>query len=75
MGLFRYALQQQITLFNEEDFVFGLGGPEPDDLVDNFQLRGVNLNQLPALEGQGIHGPRKSWTLRHQLASHPPPCY
>ena len=46
--------QQQITLFNEEDFTFSLGGPEPDNLVDNFQLRGVNLNQLPALEGQGI---------------------
>ena len=47
-------LQEQITLFNEEDFTFALGGPEPDNLVDNFQLRGVNLNQLPALEGQGI---------------------
>ena len=46
--------QQQITLFNEEDFAYTLGGPEPDDLVDNFQLRSVNLNQLPALEGQGI---------------------
>ncbi|CAN0442552.1 unnamed protein product, partial [Laminaria digitata] len=45
---------QQITLFNEDDFAFSLGGPEPDNLVDNFQLRGVNLNQLPALEGQGI---------------------
>ena len=51
---FVFHLQQQITLFNEEDFAFSLGGPEPDNLVDNFQLRGVNLNQLPALEGQGI---------------------
>ena len=47
-------LQQQITAFDKEDFVFALGGPEPDNLVDNFQLRGVNLNQLPALAGQGI---------------------
>ena len=47
-------LQQQITAFDTEDFAFSLGGPEPDNLVDNFQLRGVNLNQLPALEGQGI---------------------
>ena len=47
-------LQQQITLFNEEDFIFPLGGPEPDNLVDNVELRAVNLNQLPALEGQGI---------------------
>eukprot|EP00904_Undaria_pinnatifida_P006379 jgi/Undpi1/2871/HiC_scaffold_14.g06248.m1 len=46
--------QQQITMFNPEDFVFSLGGPEPSELVDNFQLRGVNLNQLPALEEQGI---------------------
>ena len=41
-------------MFNPEDFVFSLGGPEPSELVDNFQLRGVNLNQLPALEEQGI---------------------
>ena len=47
-------LQQQITAFDKEDFAFALGGPEPDNLVDNFQLRGVNLNQLPALAGQGI---------------------
>eukprot|EP00904_Undaria_pinnatifida_P006373 jgi/Undpi1/2866/HiC_scaffold_14.g06243.m1 len=46
--------QQQITLFNPEDFAFSLGGPEPSNLVDNFQLRSVNLNQLPALEGQGL---------------------
>eukprot|EP00904_Undaria_pinnatifida_P006385 jgi/Undpi1/2877/HiC_scaffold_14.g06254.m1 len=46
--------QQQVTLFNEDDFAFSLGGPGPSDLVDGFQLRGVNLNQLPALEGQGI---------------------
>ncbi|CAN0470066.1 unnamed protein product, partial [Scytosiphon promiscuus] len=48
------CLQDRITAFNNEDFAFSLGGPEPDNLVDNFQLRGVNLNQLPALEGQGI---------------------
>ncbi|CAM9577492.1 unnamed protein product, partial [Laminaria digitata] len=47
-------LQQKITDFNEDDFAFNLGGPEPDNLVDNFQIRGVNLNQLPALSGQGI---------------------
>ncbi|CAM9252730.1 unnamed protein product [Scytosiphon promiscuus] len=46
--------QEQITLFHPEDFAFSLGGPEPDALVDGFQIRGVNLNQLPALEGQGI---------------------
>ncbi|CBJ28693.1 cupin-like protein [Ectocarpus siliculosus] len=46
--------QQQITLFNPEDFVFSLGGPEPDALVDGFQIRFVNVNQLPALDGQGI---------------------
>ena len=47
-------LQQQITAFDKEDFVFPLGGPEPDDIEDGRQLRSVNLNQLPALEGQGI---------------------
>ena len=41
-------------MFNPEDFTFSLGGPEPEALVNGFQLRGVNLNQLPALEGQGI---------------------
>ncbi|CAM9923033.1 unnamed protein product [Ectocarpus sp. 6 AP-2014] len=46
--------QQQITLFNPEDFVFSLGGPGPDALVDGFQIRFVNVNQLPALDGQGI---------------------
>ncbi|CAN0308541.1 unnamed protein product, partial [Ectocarpus sp. 8 AP-2014] len=46
--------QQQITLFNPEDFVFSLGGPEPDALVEGFQIRFVNVNQLPALDGQGI---------------------
>ncbi|CAM9880261.1 unnamed protein product [Laminaria digitata] len=46
--------QGRITAFIEDDFVFNLGGPEPDNLINNFQLRGVNLNQLPALEGQGI---------------------
>eukprot|EP00904_Undaria_pinnatifida_P006383 jgi/Undpi1/2875/HiC_scaffold_14.g06252.m1 len=46
--------QQQITLFNEGDFAYTLGGPEPSDLVDGFQLRSVNLNQLAALEEQGI---------------------
>eukprot|EP00904_Undaria_pinnatifida_P006376 jgi/Undpi1/2869/HiC_scaffold_14.g06246.m1 len=46
--------QQQISLFHPEDFAFSLGGPEPSNLVDNFQLRGVNVNQLPALDDQGI---------------------
>eukprot|EP00903_Cladosiphon_okamuranus_P019871 g18264.t1 len=46
--------QQQITLFNPEDFTFSLGGPEPDAPVNGFQFRAVNVNQLPALEGQGI---------------------
>lgn len=41
-------------MFNPEDFAFSLGGPDPDNAVNGFQLRGVNLNQLPALEGQGI---------------------
>ena len=41
-------------MFNPEDFAFSLGGPEPDGAVEGFQLRAVNLNQLPALEGQGI---------------------
>ena len=46
--------QQQITMFNPEDFAFSLGGPEPEAPVNGFQIRGVNLNNLPALEGQGI---------------------
>ena len=46
--------QQQITLFNPEDFTFSLGGPEPDAPGNGAQLRFANLNQLPALEGQGI---------------------
>ena len=41
-------------MFNPEDFAFTLGGPEPEAPVNGFQLRGVNLNNLPALEGQGI---------------------
>eukprot|EP00903_Cladosiphon_okamuranus_P019872 g18265.t1 len=45
---------QQITLFNPEDYTFSLGGPEPDAPVNGFQFRAVNVNQLPALEGQGI---------------------
>ncbi|CAB1104740.1 unnamed protein product [Ectocarpus sp. CCAP 1310/34] len=48
------TVQQQITLYNPEDFVFSLGGPEPDALVDGFQLRTAVVNQLPALDGQGI---------------------
>ncbi|CAM9935250.1 unnamed protein product [Laminaria digitata] len=46
--------QQQITAFDKEDFVFALGGPEPDRLDDGVRLRAVTLSQLPALEGQGI---------------------
>ena len=43
-------------MFNPEDFVFSLGGPElegpsPDSGV---QLAAATLGQLPALEGQGI---------------------
>lgn len=41
-------------MFNPEDFVFSLGGPEPAAPVNGFQIRAANLNQLPALEGQGI---------------------
>ena len=43
-------------MFNPKDFVFSLGGPGPEGPApDNgVQFRGVNLNQLPALEGQGI---------------------
>ena len=41
-------------MFNPEDFTFSLGGPEPDAPGNGVQLRAVNLNQLPALEGQGI---------------------
>lgn len=41
-------------MFDAEDFTFNLGGPEPDNLVDGFQLRSVNLNQLVALGGHGI---------------------
>eukprot|EP00752_Nemacystus_decipiens_P018324 g16440.t1 len=41
-------------MFNPEDFAFSLGGPEPSAPVNGFQIRGVNLNNLPALEGQGI---------------------
>ena len=41
-------------MFDPEDFAFTLGGPEPEALVNGFQFRGVNLNNLPALEGQGI---------------------
>ncbi|CAM9823047.1 unnamed protein product [Ectocarpus sp. 4 AP-2014] len=46
--------QQQITLFNPEDFVFTLGGPESDAPVDGFQIRAATLGQIPALDGQGI---------------------
>ncbi|CAM9923374.1 unnamed protein product [Ectocarpus sp. 6 AP-2014] len=46
--------QQQITMFNPEDFVFTLGGPEPDAPVDGFQIRAATLGQIPALDGQGI---------------------
>lgn len=41
-------------MFNPEDFVFSLGGPDPDMPVDGLQLRAATLGQLPALEGQGI---------------------
>lgn len=41
-------------MFDAEDFAFSIGGPEPDNLVDGFQLRGVTVSQLPALQGQGI---------------------
>lgn len=47
-------LQEKISAFNPEDFAFSLGGPEPDNLVEGFQFRGVNVNQLPALDDQGI---------------------
>ncbi|CAN0540023.1 unnamed protein product, partial [Laminaria digitata] len=45
---------QKITDFDNEDFAFALGSPDPDNIVDGRQLRGVSLSQLPALEGQGI---------------------
>jgi len=48
------SIQEQITMFNPEDFAFSLGGPEPEALVNGAQLRAVTLNQLPALDGQGI---------------------
>lgn len=41
-------------MFNPADFVFSLGGPEPDASVNGFQSRSVNLNNFPTLEGQGV---------------------
>lgn len=43
-------------MFNPEDFVFTIGGPEPEGLFPDigFQLGVATLGQLPALEGQGI---------------------
>ena len=52
--LYIFLVQQEITMFNPEDFAFSLGGPEPSAPVDGFQLRAVNLDNLPALAGQGI---------------------
>lgn len=41
-------------MLDPEDFAFPLGGPEPDALVNGYQLRLATLNEIPALEGQGI---------------------
>ncbi|CAN0415931.1 unnamed protein product [Pylaiella littoralis] len=46
--------QERVTMFNMEDFVFTLGGPEPDTLVDGQQLRLATVSQIPALEGYGV---------------------
>lgn len=51
---FAFGAQARITAFNPEDFAFDLGGPDPDNLIEGIQLRTVNVNQLPALEGLGI---------------------
>ncbi|CAM9861989.1 unnamed protein product [Pylaiella littoralis] len=46
--------QARVTAFDADDFVFPLGTVEPTNLVNGFQIRGVNVNQLPALDGYGI---------------------
>ncbi|CAN0344326.1 unnamed protein product, partial [Pylaiella littoralis] len=46
--------QARITAYDAEDFVFPLGTTEATNLINGFQIRGVNVNQLPALDGYGI---------------------
>lgn len=43
-----------VAQYRPEEFTYSLGGPEPDELVDGFQYRGVNVNQLPSLHGYGV---------------------
>ncbi|CAM9761580.1 unnamed protein product, partial [Sphacelaria rigidula] len=48
-------LQDKISKFHPEDFVYPLGGPEADTVNDaGLQSRRVGVSELPALEGQGL---------------------
>lgn len=47
-------LQEKISAFDAEDFVFQLGGPDPDVLFDGVRVRSASVAQFPALEGQGL---------------------
>lgn len=47
-------MQVRISAFRADDFAFSLGGPEPDDAVDGFQIRSANLASMPALMDQGV---------------------
>lgn len=46
--------QEKISSFDADDFVFKLGGPEPEAVVDGVELRSASVKQFPALEGQGL---------------------
>ena len=54
LHLFNASWQERISDFDTDDFVFNLGGPEPDALTDGFQVRAAGLAQFPVVEGQGV---------------------
>lgn len=55
IGYNLHRLQDKISKFHPEDFVYPLGGPEPDEVdAAGRQVRVVTLRELPSLERQGL---------------------